>query len=305
MDPRSTIHESSAMPSTTPFIRKHAVSTYFALTVAISWGGVILAISGSEGAAGTSPTGDPRFVYAFLAMLAGPSIAGILLTILVDGKQGLREFVSRAFRYRVAARWFAFALLAAPVLWLATSFAMSLTSSEFLPGIFTSDNKLGRVQVGLAVALGAGIFEELGWTGFAIPRLRRRHGVFGTGVIVGVLWGAWHLLTNVFWVGPVSAGDLTLSVFLPVSALGALVGYLVAFRVLMVWVYDRTSSLLVAMLMHVSLTASVLILDPERITGTALLLYSFALAAVTWITAAVITVGTRRQSRRRAVARAA
>ena len=293
------------MTSTTPFIRKHAVSTYFALTFAISWGGVILAISGSAGAAGTSPGSDPRFVYAFLAMLAGPSIAGILLTFLVDRKHGLREFVSRAFRCRVAARWYAFALLAAPLLWLATSFAMSLTSSEFLPGIFTSANKLSRVQVGLAVALGAGIFEELGWTGFAIPRLRRRHGVFVTGLIVGVLWGAWHLLTNVFWVSRASAGDLALSVFLPVSALGALVGYLAAFRVLMVWVYDRTSSLLVAMLMHVSLTASVLILDPERITGTALLMYSFALAAVTWITAAVITVGMRRQSRRRFVERAA
>jgi membrane protease YdiL (CAAX protease family) len=293
------------MTSTTPFIRKHAVSTYFALTFAISWGGVILAISGSGGAAGTSPGSDPQFVYAFLAMLAGPSIAGILLTFLIDGKHGLRELVSRAFTWRVAARWYAFALLAAPLLWLATSFAMSLTSSEFLPGIFTSTNKLGRVQVGLAVALGAGIFEELGWTGFAIPRLRRRHGVFVTGLIVGVLWGAWHLLTNVFWVSRVSAGDLALSVFLPLSALGAFVGYLAAFRVLMVWVYDRTSSLLVAMLMHVSLTASVLILDPERITGTALLMYSFALAAVTWITAAVVTVGMRRRPSRHFVERAA
>ena len=36
-----------------------------------------------------------------------------------------------------------------------------------------------------------GIFEELGWTGFAIPRLRLRYNVFTTGIIVGLVWGAW------------------------------------------------------------------------------------------------------------------
>jgi membrane protease YdiL (CAAX protease family) len=41
-----------------------------------------------------------------------------------------------------------------------------------------------------------GIFEELGWTGFAI-RMRQRYGVLGTGLIVGVLWGAWHFI--LFW----------------------------------------------------------------------------------------------------------
>ena len=53
------------------FIRNHPVVTYFALTFAISWGGVFVVIGGSGGMAGTAPTGDPRFVYAVLAMLAG------------------------------------------------------------------------------------------------------------------------------------------------------------------------------------------------------------------------------------------
>jgi membrane protease YdiL (CAAX protease family) len=286
--PRSAVGEGAAMTITTRFISTHAVAAYFALTFAISWGGVLLAIGGFTGMSTTSPTSDSRFVYALIAMLAGPSIAGILLTFLADRKQGLRECLSRALTWRVAARWYAFALLTAPLLWLVTSIALSLTSSQFLSGIVTSADKPGRVQVGLAVALGAGIFEELGWTGFAIPRLRRRHGVFVTGLVVGVLWGAWHLLTSVFWAGRVSAGDLALSVFVPVSVLGVLVGYLAAFRVLMVWVYDRTGSLLVAMLMHVSLTASVLILDPERMTGTALLTYSFALAVAVWTAVALI-----------------
>jgi CAAX protease family protein len=278
------------MTPLTVFIRRRPVLTYFCLTFAISWGGVLLVIGGSGGMSGTAPTGDPRFVYALLAMLAGPSVSGILLTALVEGRDGLREFLLRARKWRVAARWHAVALLTAPLLWLATMFALTRISSNFLPGIFTSTDRARFVLVGLAAALGAGILEELGWTGFAIPQLRRRYGVFATGFMVGVLWGAWHLLTNVVWASRVSAGNLPLSIFLPASVFGVLVGYLAAFRVLMVWVYDRTGSLLLAMVMHASLTSSVLVLDPTPISGLDLLAYSFALATAVWATVAVVAV---------------
>ena len=62
--------------------------------------------------------------------------------------------------------------------------------------------------MGIAVGLGAGIFEEMGWTGFAIPRLRLRYGVLSTGLIVGVLWGAWHFFVN-FWASGVTSGELS------------------------------------------------------------------------------------------------
>ena len=94
-------------------------------------------------------------------------------------------------------RWYAVALLTAPFLVMAVSLALSLLSPEFLPAVFMTDDKAPLLLSGLAVGLIVGIFEELGWTGFAIPRLRRRYGVLGTGLLVGVLWGAWHLL--MFW----------------------------------------------------------------------------------------------------------
>ena len=141
------------------------------------------------------------------------------------------------------------------------------------------------------MGLGAALFEEIGWTGFAIPHVRQRYGVVATGLIVGVLWGAWHLLTNVFWAAGATAGELPLSIFVPASITSLLFGYLAAFRVLMVWLYERTGSVLLAMVMHASLTASVLILDPSGLSGTALLTYAFALAAVVW--AAVTLVGAR------------
>ena len=168
----------------------------------------------------------------------------------------------------------------------ATLLALSLTSPAFLPGIFTSDDKASILLVGLAVGLSAGVFEELGWTGFAIPTLRRRYGVLATGLIVGIWWSAWHLLPNV-WSSRAASGELAVSVFLAATAVGVFVGYLTAFRVLMVWVYDRTESLFVAMLMHVSLTASLLILNPLGISGVHLLAYSFALAAAVWVVVGV------------------
>ena len=206
--------------------RNGPVLTYFALTFAISWGGVLAAVVGSGGMDGTGPTSDPRFLYAVLAMLAGPSISGIFMTAVLEGRNGVRALGARVLRCQVGARWYAIALLTAPVLWLLTLFALSFTSLNVLPGIVTSTDKAGLVLAGVAVALAVGILEEIGWTGFAIPHLRRRHGTFVTGAIVGVPWGAWHLLTNVLWAAPATAGELPLSIFLPASVLGALMGYL-------------------------------------------------------------------------------
>jgi hypothetical protein len=79
-------------------------------------------------------------------------------------------------------------------------------------------------------------------------------------------------------------------VFLPAWLIGVLVGQLTAFRVLMVWVYDRTGSLLVAILMHVSVTASTIIFAPLAISGVAFLALSFAYAAATWVVVAAVAV---------------
>jgi uncharacterized protein len=204
----------------------------------------------------------------------------------------------------VAAKWYAVALLTAPVLMTATLLALSSTSQSFLPGILTSDQKLSILLVGLGVGLSAGVLEELGWTGFAIPTLRRRAGVLATGLTVGVWWSAWHLLPNV-WSARAASGELAVSVYLAATALGVFVGYLTAFRVLMVWVYDRTESVFVGMLMHASFTASLLILNPVEIAGARLLAYSFALAGAVWIVVAIVGVAngwhvTRRPLRRQA-----
>jgi uncharacterized protein len=111
---------------------------------------------------------------------------------------------------------------------------------------------------------------------------------------VGVLWGAWHILSNGVWPIRTTSGALPIAIFLPSSVLVFLVGQLLAYRVLMVWVYERTESLLVAMLMHASLTASTLILVPPAIAGVANLTLSLAYAATAWAVVAGVAIANRR-----------
>jgi membrane protease YdiL (CAAX protease family) len=272
------------------FIRKCPVLIYYGLTFAISWGGV-LAVLGPGGIPGTREEFERLLPVVSLALLAGPSAASLLLTGLVYGRAGLRDLLSRLLSWRVGARWYAVALLTAPLLMTTIPLALSLFFPEFLPGVLTTDDKASLLLLGIPAGLGAGIFEELGWTGFAIPELRRRHGVLATGLIVGVLWGAWHLPVN-FWSSGDPSGALSLALLLH-SVLFS-VGILPAYRVLIVQVYDRTGSLLVATLMHTSLTTSNVIFVPLA-TGGHLVTWSLVLAAALWVTVAAVAVGNRGQ----------
>jgi membrane protease YdiL (CAAX protease family) len=275
-------------------IKSHPLLSYFVLTFAISWGGILIVVGGPGAIPGTKEQVETLFPIAILAMLAGPPVAGIVLTDLLYGRAGLHDLLTRMRRWRVEARWYAVALLTAPLSMMAALLALSLTSPEYLPGIFASDEKATLVLMGIVPGLAAGFLEELGWTGFAIPRMRLRYGVVGTGLFVGVPWGAWHILTNGLWASDIASGTLPLAIFLPAYLFTFLAGQLPAYRVLMVWVYDRTGeSLLLAMLMHASLTASTFILAPLAMSGVALLAVTLAYAAAAWVVVAVLAVATR------------
>ena len=270
------------------FIRRRPVASYFALAFAIAWGG-ILALAAAFGprvlgdagdSAGNVPQLGALAALVLLTWFAGPSLSSLVLTGLVDGRPGLRALRSRLLRWRVGARWYAVAILPAPVLVAAVLLALSLRSPEFVPAVVTTDDRAALLLFGAAWGLvGGGLLEELGWTGFAVPRLRERHGALVTALGVGAAWGALHFIL-IFWGRAAMAGEHALLVYM----LGILCFYwgaLPAYRVLMVWVHDRTGSLPVAMLMHASLSASALIFQPPA-KGVAYLTWNFALAAVLW-----------------------
>lgn len=275
------------MTATKTFVMRHPVVTYFVLTFLISWGGIVVVL-GPGAFTGATEATDVQLPFVYLAMFAGPAVAGLLLTGVVSGKAGFHDLRSRLLRWRVDVRWYVVALLTAPLVVTAVLLPLSLSSAGFLPGVFASDDKVSLIVIGLVAGLMTGICEELGWTGFVIPSLRLGYGVLSTGLIVGLLWGAWHF--PLFSEGDLS-GALPLALFLPVQ----LFTFLPAYRVLMVWVYDRTGSLLVAMIMHVSLTASTLILQPLDVAGMRALTYDLVLAAALWLLIAALAMANGRQ----------
>ena len=277
------------------FIKRHPVLTYFALTFAISWGGVLI-LGAPYGMPTTSEQFEKVWPIVFIPYFLGPSLVGLLMTGLVNGKAGFRELVSRFLKWRVGFLWYMIAILTAPLLVTLILLALSLASPVFLPAIFTTADKFGLILLGIMVGLiFGGIMEELGWTGFAVPTLMLRYNILTTGFIVGFLWGAWHFLPT-FWGSGDPSGALSLSLFLPPCLF--YIGVLPAYRVLMVWVYSRTGSLLVNMLMHMSITASTLFILSPAARGIPLMIYYLILTVAMWGVVAVVAVTNRGQFER-------
>ena len=274
------------------FIRSHPLLSFYALVFALGWGGILILAGGPGGIPTNGEQFEMLMPWLMVVWLAGPSVAGILLTGLVYGREGFRNLLTRMARWRVGARWYAVALLTAPLLHVGVSLALSLTSPEYLPGILATSDKVGLLLFGIGWGLiGGGLLEELGWTGFATPTLlgRMRHSVLGTGLFVGVLWGVFHWPVN-GWAGVTLSRALPVAITLPLQLFFFTVAGLTAYRVLMVWVYDRTAeSLLVAMLMHASLTASMIILPPV-LTGVAFLTYNLVFTAALWAVVGLVAL---------------
>jgi membrane protease YdiL (CAAX protease family) len=263
-------------------IKTRTLPIYFVLAFAVSWGAILISV----GPDGLPVTADQLGVLV-VAMLLGPSLAGILSTGLTSGRDGFRELFSRLLHWRVSARWYTIALVTAPLSTAVVLLALSLFSPEFPTALSTSDDKVTLVIMWIVGGLMVGFFEELGWTGFAIPRMRMKYGVFTTGLLVGLLWGAWHFLVN--WESDTFSGALPLALLL-----ARLFTWLPAYRILMVWIYDRTESLLVVTIMHVSLVATTGIIDPV-LEGVSLLIFLLAKAVVFWIIVVAVLLTQRRR----------
>ena len=289
-------------------VKNHPVLSFFVLVFVIGWGGILILVGGPGGIPANQEQFEMLMPWVLLVWLAGPSVGGILLTGLIQGREGFRNLLTGMTKWRVGARWYAVALLTAPLLYAGVSLAFSLFSPEFLPGILATSDKAALLLVGIGYGLiGGGLLEELGWTGFAVPTLlgRMRYGVLATGLVVGVLWGVFHWPVN-GWAGATLPGSLSLAISLPLQLLFFTVAGLTAYRVLMVWVYERTGgSLLVAMLMHASLTASMIILPPV-LTGVAYLTYNLVFTAALWVVVGAVAMANHghlsRQAIRRSVA---
>lgn len=280
------------MMRTSSRMRNNPVTSYIILTFVISWGTLLFLIARS-GMPTSMEEANAQLPLAIVAMLLGPAVSGLVLTGVVHGRIGFQRLRSQAFMWHVPVRWYAVAALTGPLVLSVVQFLLIQVSPAYRPGIFDADNIFTLVLMGIAGGVLVGICEEIGWTGFATPMLRMRQNVLVTGLLIGGIWGAWHILSNNVWVIRTYTGELSTATYGILRGLGFLIGQLPPYRILMVWVYDRTSSLLIVILMHAALTTATLILSPAAMSGVSVLYYDLALALAMWAVAIVVIV-TRR-----------
>ena len=187
------------MNTITSTIKRYPLIAYFMLAYALAWMLIPLVVSVSV-------------AFGLLALF-GPAIAAISVTGVIEGRSGVRQLLQRAMQGRVGLTWIAVAV-GLPLLMSATVVVLNAALLGKLIAIVPNEAPIFTLILGLLV-----IGEEIGWRGFALPRLQRRFNSLTASLILGVLWAAWHL---------------------PNSFIPGMGHYLTAFPVFLVWVVSMT-----------------------------------------------------------------
>ncbi|MGB6016467.1 MAG: type II CAAX endopeptidase family protein, partial [Nodosilinea sp.] len=177
-------------------MKKHPVIWFYILAFSLSWLGMISAALGSRNIA---PFDSPYFQLLSIFYVVGPALAAVIVSHIADGKTGVQNLLKGLIRWRVGLVWYIVALLGSFALFIAAQGLTKLLG--FSATVVTPQVDLSPYFfMGLMVNFFANICEEIGWRGFALPRLQKRHNAFIATLIVGTLWAFWHLPT-VFLVG--------------------------------------------------------------------------------------------------------
>ena len=229
---------------------RHPLVSFFTLAYALTW----LAWSPwylSEDGVGLLPF-DGEGISDYLntvALIVGPTLSAFVMTGATEGREGVRGLLRRIVLWRVGLWWYLFVLAGIP--------AIILLSTVFLPGALASFEAsavpstlfLYVVAGPVFLFIGGPVFEEIGWRGFALPRLQRLHGPLVGSLVLGTLWGLWHLPLFLIpsWDTPHgSLPEVALFVILAVSI-----------AVVLTWVFNNTKgSVLLAILAHGSINSA-------------------------------------------------
>jgi uncharacterized protein len=262
-------------------VKQHPLLTFFVLTYAVAW-----MLWAPAVIFGDSMPGELGFVLVLLGSLV-PSTVGIVLVAILYGMPGLRAFLRRLLMYRVGLGWYA-AMLALPLIGL-LAVGLNMLLGGDAPEMDTTI--IGAfVFLAFSIFPGSALGEELGWRGFALPSLQARRSALRASLILGVIWGCWHLPLYL------TGSDIRpLGLFLPfvISA--------IAVSILCTWMYNGTGgSLLVVVLFHATINLPLTLLitpfEDEMAQPLWIFVGLLALAAAT----VVLATGAANLSRTRA-----
>ena len=204
----------------------------------------------------------------FLLGVFAPSLAAIAVTVSCGGAQGVRALLAPLSRVDVGIRWYAFAILFMPLVKVGAAAGVRLIDSAFPP--LGSNLALLPFAVLLSTPIQAG--EEIGWRGFALPRLADRIGMRAASILLGLIWAVWHL--PLFYVPGADTTGQSFPVYL---------AQVTAISVAMAWLYAHTGgSLLLVMLMHSSINQATFIVPAAIAPSTHP--WTMAASRMSWLT---------------------
>lgn len=254
-----------------------ALAGYFLATFAFTWVAWLApAALGAPRDTGLFALGGPVFLLGVFA----PGLLALAFTALSEGRPGVTRLLARIGKWHVGARFYLFAITYMAATKLIAALIHRIAVGEWPRfGTTALPLMLGALLISTWVQAG----EEVGWRGYALPRLATHLGLRGASIVLGVIWALWHL-PLFFLPGSGSDGQSFPIYLLHVTALS----------VAMCWLYWKTEgSLLLVMLMHASVNNTSGIVPAALPNAVAPLslegsLVAWAAVAVSWAIAALL-----------------
>lgn len=260
---------------------------FFALTYVVTWTFFIAAAVLSRSL--PSSAGPPLGLSALVLLgTFAPSMVALGLTARAEGRAGVRALLSRLFQWQVSARWYVFAVGYMAAIKLTVALVHRVATGAW-PRFGDTPWVLMIAATVFSTVIGGQAGEEIGWRGYALPRLAARFGLGGASIVLGVIWACWHLPLFYFH-GADTYGQSFPAYLLQVTALSVAIA----------WVYWRTNgSLLLTMLMHAAINNTKDIVPSIPRTATSPFaphasLTSWLAVALLWIVAGYFLVRMRR-----------
>ena len=180
MSPTSSARETYRVPF-------HSFTPFLLISFGLAWAiiGLYVVLPEFMGSVFGQLTGNHPLFY--LAVYA-PAIAAFTLVARTGGIEVMQACLGRALLWRCGAAWCAFLIVGVPLIFIG--------GSAFRGNLLTEPFPFASVQalfVALILAAIKGPIEEFGWRGLALPLLPRRFAPLWAGLILGVIWGLWHL----------------------------------------------------------------------------------------------------------------
>lgn len=228
-------------------IARQPITAFFTLAFALSWLAWTPYVLSRNGL-GVADFGFPSFLGTtqlagvLPGAYLGPITAAFVVTAVAEGRPGLRRWAGRLLRWNVNWRWYLCTLLGVPVLLMVFALPFSGGHVQVPPMMVL----VAYVPALVLQMLTTGIAEEPGWRDFALPHLQPRFGPLRGTLILGPLWGMWHLpLFLTEW-----GGWPDVPWWQPLE----FIVMCVSLSIVMTWVFNRTGeSLPLAMLLHTSI----------------------------------------------------